>query len=82
MAPPAMLFYCLIIRGGILDGWAGFYYAFQRGLAELMLSLYLIDHDLGNSDFEMKPHHRDTENTEGAPEKDVPKLETTEIRNS
>ncbi len=38
VVPPAMLVYCLIIRGGILDGWAGFYYAFQRTLAELMLS--------------------------------------------
>ena len=46
VAPPAMFLYCLILRGGVLDGWAGFYYAFQRGLAELMLSLYLIDHDL------------------------------------
>lgn len=46
LAPPAMLFYCLVIRGGVLDGWAGLYYAFQRSLAELMLSLYLIDHDL------------------------------------
>ena len=46
VAPPAMFLYCLILRGGALDGWAGFYYAFQRGLAELMLSLYLIDHDL------------------------------------
>lgn len=45
-ASPAALLYCLIIRGGIFDGWAGFYYAFQRGLAELTLSLYLIDHDL------------------------------------
>jgi len=42
-APPAMLFYCLILRGGVLDGWAGFYYAFQRAVAELMLSLYLLD---------------------------------------
>lgn len=46
LAPVAILFYCLIIRGGILDGRAGFYYAFQRMLAELMLSLYLIEHDL------------------------------------
>ena len=38
LVPPAMLVYCLIIRGGILDGWAGFYYAFQRAIAELMLS--------------------------------------------
>lgn len=46
VAPAAMLFYCLIIRGGVLDGWPGFYYAFQRALAELMLSLYLLEHDL------------------------------------
>jgi glycosyltransferase involved in cell wall biosynthesis len=38
VAPPAMLVYCLIVRGGILDGWAGFYYAFQRAMAEAMLS--------------------------------------------
>ena len=43
VAPPAMLLYCLILRGGVLDGWAGFYYAFQRALAELMLSLYLLE---------------------------------------
>jgi len=41
--PPATLFYCLIVRGGIFDGWPGFYYAFQRTLAELMLSLHLIE---------------------------------------
>ena len=38
IVPPAMLVYCLVVRGGILDGWAGFYYAFQRATAELMLS--------------------------------------------
>ena len=38
VVPPAMLVYCLIVRGGIFDGWAGFYYAFQRAAAELMLS--------------------------------------------
>jgi glycosyltransferase involved in cell wall biosynthesis len=38
VVPPAMLVYCLIVRGGILDGWAGFYYAFQRAMAEMMLS--------------------------------------------
>jgi glycosyltransferase involved in cell wall biosynthesis len=44
-APLAVLCYCLFVRGGVLDGWAGFYYAFQRMLAELLLSLYLIEHD-------------------------------------
>jgi glycosyltransferase involved in cell wall biosynthesis len=38
IAPPAMLVYCLVVRGGILDGWAGFHYAFQRAMAEFMLS--------------------------------------------
>lgn len=47
LAPLAVLFYCLIYKGGILDGWPGLYYAFQRTLAELMLSLYLIEADLG-----------------------------------
>ena len=43
VAPPAMVFYCLVLRLGVLDGWAGFYYAGQRALAELMLSLYLFE---------------------------------------
>ena len=38
VVPPVMLVYCLFVRGGILDGWAGFYYAFQRATAEAMLS--------------------------------------------
>jgi glycosyltransferase involved in cell wall biosynthesis len=47
VAPPLMLIYCLFVRGGILDGWAGFHYAFERTIAELMLSLHLIQHRLG-----------------------------------
>ena len=45
-APPMMFAYCLFVRGAILDGRAGLYYAFQRLLSELLLSLYLIDHSL------------------------------------
>lgn len=40
--PPAMFIYCYLIRGGILDGRAGLYYALQRAAAELILSLYLV----------------------------------------
>ncbi|HEY5401297.1 MAG TPA: glycosyltransferase family 2 protein [Pyrinomonadaceae bacterium] len=43
IAPSAVLLYCLIIRGGLLDGWAGLFYAFQRAMAELILSLFLIE---------------------------------------
>ncbi len=54
VAPAAMLVHCLILRGGLLDGWPGLYYAFQRALAELMLSLYLVDDDLRNSGLEFR----------------------------
>jgi glycosyltransferase involved in cell wall biosynthesis len=55
--PAAMLVYCLFVRGGILDGWPGFYYAFQRSLAELMLSLYLIEYSF-NPDRVHSRHQR------------------------
>ena len=42
LAPPIILIYCLILKGGILDGWAGWYYAWQRVLAEILLSIHLI----------------------------------------
>lgn len=43
LAPFVILFYCLIVNKGILDGWAGWYYAFQRMLAEIVLSIRLIE---------------------------------------
>jgi glycosyltransferase involved in cell wall biosynthesis len=48
VVPPLALFYCLVVRAGIFDGWAGLYYAFQRTVAELMLSLYLIENRRSN----------------------------------
>lgn len=46
VAPVGVLVYCLVFRGGLLDGRAGFFYAFQRLIAESLLSLYLIERDL------------------------------------
>jgi glycosyltransferase involved in cell wall biosynthesis len=43
LAPFIILFYCLILKGGILDGWHGWYYAFQRLLAEVLLAIRLIE---------------------------------------
>ncbi len=43
LAPFIILIYCLIVKGGILDGWQGWYYAFQRMLAELLLSIHIIE---------------------------------------
>ena len=45
IAPFIILVYCLILKGGILDGWRGWYYAFQRMLAEILLSIYIIELD-------------------------------------
>ncbi len=83
VAPLAVLVYCLILRGGLLDGWPGWYYAFQRLLAELMLSLYLIDQDLqqnfgfGISDFGFGPRSEDRMAKSNLhPESSKPKLAT------
>lgn len=46
IAPFIILVYCLILKGGILDGWQGWFYAFQRLYAELLLSLRLIESEL------------------------------------
>lgn len=48
IAPFAVLFYCLILKKGILDGWPGWYYAFQRMLAEALLSIRLIQREMLN----------------------------------
>jgi glycosyltransferase involved in cell wall biosynthesis len=45
-APLVMLFYILIVKRAILVGRAGLFYAFQRTVAELILSLYLIEEDM------------------------------------
>ncbi|AFY95583.1 glycosyltransferase family 2 protein [Chamaesiphon minutus] len=45
IAPVLVFVYCLIYKGGILDGWHGIYYAFQRVFAELILSIKLIEHE-------------------------------------
>ena len=46
LAPFVILFYCLILKGCVLDGWRGWYYAFQRMFAELLLSLRLIEKEI------------------------------------
>jgi glycosyltransferase involved in cell wall biosynthesis len=45
-APLAVFIYVLILKGCLLDGWPGWYYAFQRLVAETMLALELIDRRL------------------------------------
>lgn len=47
VAPLAMLVYCLVVKGGLLDGRAGLLYALQRMTAETLLSLFLLRRALG-----------------------------------
>ncbi|MEM9213298.1 MAG: glycosyltransferase family 2 protein [Cyanobacteria bacterium P01_F01_bin.150] len=46
LAPFVILLYCLILKGGLFDGWRGWYYAFQRMFAELLLALRMIEAEL------------------------------------
>jgi glycosyltransferase involved in cell wall biosynthesis len=43
VVPPLIFLRCLFVGGGILDGWAGLFYALQRAAAELILSLSLVE---------------------------------------
>ncbi len=47
-APLLIFFYCLIVKRGFLDGKRGWYYAYQRMLAECLLSLRIIEYHFGN----------------------------------
>lgn len=55
IAPFAMFVYCYVGRGGILDGKAGLFYALQRAMAELILSVYLVDHMIRADDAPHSP---------------------------
>jgi glycosyltransferase involved in cell wall biosynthesis len=41
--PIAVFLYTLFVKRCLFDGWPGWYYAFQRTMAELLLALELID---------------------------------------
>jgi glycosyltransferase involved in cell wall biosynthesis len=45
-APILMFFYLLLVKRCLFDGWSGWYYAFQRVCAEMMLSIELLDRRL------------------------------------
>jgi glycosyltransferase involved in cell wall biosynthesis len=43
IAPVAVLLHCLFVKGLILHGISGWYYAYQRATAEFLLSLYMME---------------------------------------
>lgn len=46
LAPFAVFVLCLVLKGGLLDGWRGWFYALQRTYVEVLLTLMLIEADL------------------------------------
>ena len=48
LAPIAVLFYCLFAKRMLFAGLPGWYYTYQRVVAEVLLSLYLIEDRLVN----------------------------------
>jgi glycosyltransferase involved in cell wall biosynthesis len=49
-SPLLVFLYTLLVKGCLLDGWAGWYYALQRFLAEALISLEIIDRRLRGKD--------------------------------
>lgn len=45
LAPFFVFFYCLIFKGLIFNGWAGWYYTLQRTMVEILFSLRLIEEE-------------------------------------
>ncbi len=62
LAPFLMAFYCLFIKGALFDGWAGWYYTFQRVLAEILLALHLLQPRLHQVE---EPEPEETEANQG-----------------
>jgi len=48
-APALVFLYALFVKGCVFDGWAGWYYALQRVLVEIMIALEIIDRRLRKS---------------------------------
>jgi glycosyltransferase involved in cell wall biosynthesis len=46
LAPLVVFAYTLVFKGCLFDGWRGWYYAFQRLLAETLIALEIIDRRL------------------------------------
>jgi len=58
-APFLVFFYVLIVKRALLDGRAGWLYAFQRVLAEILLALELLDQRMsGGMRLVFSPHSK------------------------
>jgi len=49
LAPAFIFFYCLFIKGMILNGWRGWHYTLQRTIAEILVSMRLAEDKIRKS---------------------------------
>jgi hypothetical protein len=56
-AAPAAFIYTLFVKRIIFDGWAGWFYVIQRTLAELLLSLVLLERRLSSKKLSITKKH-------------------------
>jgi glycosyltransferase involved in cell wall biosynthesis len=45
LAPFIVFFYCLLVKGLLLNGWAGWHYTIQRTMVEMLFALRLIEEE-------------------------------------
>jgi len=45
LAPIFVFFYCLLVKGLVLIGWAGWHYTIQRTIVEMLFALRLIEEE-------------------------------------
>src|SRR5262249_6662473 len=57
-APPLVFLYTLFGKGLMLDGWHGCYYVLQRTLAEVLLSMRLLEQKLKCGNAETTNRHK------------------------
>ena len=61
VAPLAVLLHCLFVKRLIFQGFYGWYYTYQRVMAELILSLYLLEDRLAREQPHESEQHRQGE---------------------
>jgi hypothetical protein len=58
LAPPLVFFYTLFAKGLLLDGWPGWFYAYQRTLVELLILLRLLEARLSGASSDNQANFR------------------------
>lgn len=80
LAPLVVPFYCLLVKGLLLSGWAGIYYTFQRTVAELMIATALLDRRLRTDTLKKNTVSSETHTARSTPHCDNQSHEDLDVR--